>query len=125
LDDSINSYKRAIKLKPNYVDAYSNMGEALQASGRFKEAIKSCQQAIKIDPNCSGAYYNLGNSFSPSIFTAPCLIIRNASEVELTRLESLRRLATLIPLEKENSSISSGIWFFANLSIKFCCALSA
>jgi tetratricopeptide (TPR) repeat protein len=38
------------------------MGEALQASGRFKEAIKSCQQAIKIDPNCSGAYYNLGNS---------------------------------------------------------------
>jgi hypothetical protein len=38
------------------------MGEALQASGRFKEAIKSCQQAIKIDPNCSGAFYNMGKA---------------------------------------------------------------
>jgi tyrosyl-tRNA synthetase len=39
--------------------------------------------------------------------------MRNASEVELARFESLRRLAILIPLEKVNSSISSGVWFFA------------
>ena len=51
LDAAIDSYKQAIKFKPNYADAYFSMGNALKDKGELDAAIDSYKQAIKIKPD--------------------------------------------------------------------------
>ena len=48
-------YKRSLVL-------YNILGSALQALGRFEEAIKNYKQAIQIYPDYIDAHYNLGNT---------------------------------------------------------------
>jgi len=60
-DAVIDSCKQAIKINPDYVDAYYNMGNALQDKGELDAAIASYKQAIKINPDYVEAYYNMGN----------------------------------------------------------------
>ena len=59
-DAAIDSYKQAIKIKPDYADAYSNMGIALKDKGELDAAIDSYKQAIKIKPDYAVAYNNMG-----------------------------------------------------------------
>ena len=60
-DSAIDSYKKALKLKPDYAEAYYNMGVALKGKGDLKEAINSYKKALKIKPDYAEAYYNMGN----------------------------------------------------------------
>ena len=59
-DAAIENYKQAIKIKPDYVAAYFNMGIALQNKGDLDAAIDSYKQALKIKPDYADAYYNMG-----------------------------------------------------------------
>ena len=61
--EAIDSYQRAIKIKPSFTEAYNNLGLVFEELGKFNEAIDSYQQAIKIKPNFTEAYNNLGNSY--------------------------------------------------------------
>ena len=61
-DAAINSYKQAIKIKPDFADAHNNMGNALQDKGELDAAIDSYKQALKIKPDFAEAYYNMGNA---------------------------------------------------------------
>jgi len=60
-DDAIDSYKQALKIKPDYADAYYNMGVALNDKGNLEAAIDSYKQALKIKPDYAEAYNNIGN----------------------------------------------------------------
>lgn len=51
---------RAIVIKPDYVEAHSNLGVALKALGRLPEAIASYKKAIEIDAEYLPAHTNLG-----------------------------------------------------------------
>ena len=62
LDAAIDSYKQAIKIKPDYAEAYYNMGNALKDKGELDAAIDSYKQAIKIKPDYADAYINMGNA---------------------------------------------------------------
>jgi tetratricopeptide (TPR) repeat protein len=46
LNESIESYKKAIAINPNYEEAHNNLGVALNKVGQFEEAIKSLSEAI-------------------------------------------------------------------------------
>ncbi len=59
---AIKSYKRAIQIKPDYAEAYYNMGNALQVEGDLDAAIESFKQAIEIYPDYTGAYSNMGTA---------------------------------------------------------------
>ena len=61
-DDAIDSYKQALKIKPDYAEAYYNMGVALKDKGDPEAAIDSYKQALKIKPDYAEAYYNMGNA---------------------------------------------------------------
>jgi tetratricopeptide (TPR) repeat protein len=61
-DAAIDSYNQAIKIKPDYVDAYYNMGIALKDKGELDAAIDTYKQAIRIKPSYADAYYNMGNA---------------------------------------------------------------
>ena len=60
--EAINCYKQAIKIRPNFSDAFNNMGNVLVKVGKFDEAIKSYNQAVLIEPNYSTAHLNLANT---------------------------------------------------------------
>jgi tetratricopeptide (TPR) repeat protein len=56
LDASIESYKQAIRIKPDYAEAYSNIGKALKDKGDLDASIESYKQAIRIKPDYADAY---------------------------------------------------------------------
>ena len=59
-DAAINSYKKALKIKPNYAEAHYNMGGALMGKGSPDAAIDSYKKALKIKPSYAEAHNNLG-----------------------------------------------------------------
>ncbi|MBT5500359.1 MAG: tetratricopeptide repeat protein, partial [Thiotrichales bacterium] len=61
-DAAIDSYKKAIKIKPDYADVYNNMAAVLKDKGDLEAAIDSCKEAIKIKPHYAEAYINMGNA---------------------------------------------------------------
>lgn len=60
---AIESYKIAIKLKPDYFEALFNLGNLLNDSHEYALAIKSYDQCLKISPNYIHAYLNRGNAY--------------------------------------------------------------
>lgn len=62
LANAIDCYDRALALKPDCAEAWSNRGIALQASGRTAEALESHEKAIRIKPDQSANWLNRGNA---------------------------------------------------------------
>ena len=54
-DAAIDSYKQALKIKPDYAEAYYNMGNVLKDQGDLEAAIDSYKQAININPDYAEA----------------------------------------------------------------------
>ncbi len=61
---AITSYDQALKIKPDYHQAWYNRGYALNNLGRTEEAIASYDQALKFKPDLHKAWYNRGNALS-------------------------------------------------------------
>lgn len=57
---AVKSYKQAIGMDPNLVEAYTLMGSALAEDGKFKEAEEALRKAISLKPNFAEGYYHLG-----------------------------------------------------------------
>ena len=62
LDTSIESYKKALALKPDHANAYYNMGNALKERGKLEEAIEAYNKALVFNPDYADAYNNIGNA---------------------------------------------------------------
>ena len=60
-DAAIKYYKKALEIKPDYAEAYYNMGIALKDNGDLDAAINSYKKALEIKPDYVGAYFNTGN----------------------------------------------------------------
>jgi tetratricopeptide (TPR) repeat protein len=56
LDEAETSYKQAIALKPDFVEAHSNLGKTLQELGRLDKAELSYKQAIALKPDFAEAH---------------------------------------------------------------------
>jgi tetratricopeptide (TPR) repeat protein len=59
--EAANSYKQAISIKPEYAEAYINLGNAFRELNQFDEAELALKQAITIKPDLAYAYYNLAS----------------------------------------------------------------
>ena len=60
-DAAVESYKKAVLLKPDYAKAHYNLGGAFQEIGKLDEAVKSYEIAIALEPENAEAHNNLGN----------------------------------------------------------------
>ncbi|MBT3508224.1 MAG: tetratricopeptide repeat protein [Nitrospina sp.] len=58
--EAIASYKEAIRIKPDYVDAHYNLGSAYIKADQHKDAVASFKQAIRIKPDYAVAHNSLG-----------------------------------------------------------------
>jgi predicted TPR repeat methyltransferase len=59
LDAAVDSYKQALKIKPDFAEAYINMGNTLQDKGDLEAAIDSYKRALSMDPNNTRVQYSL------------------------------------------------------------------
>ena len=61
-DEAMVHYEEAIRLQPDYAEAYYNRGSVLFAKGRIDEAIADWEKTLQIQPNDADAYTGLGNA---------------------------------------------------------------
>ncbi len=59
-DAAEKSYRRALALKPDYVDALAGLGGVLIEAGRLEEAERCCRKALRLQPDAPRLLYNLG-----------------------------------------------------------------
>ena len=57
---ALADYDKAIDLKPDYADAYSNRGVAKAALGQHDNALDDYDRAIDLKPDDADAYNNRG-----------------------------------------------------------------
>ena len=58
--ESATEYREALRLRPNYAQAWLNFGNALARQGQYREAADAFRQAWAIEPNLTSAGLNLG-----------------------------------------------------------------
>ena len=63
LQDAQNYYQKVLKIDPNHVNTYYNLGLIFKVLGENQKAISFYEKAIKIDPNHADAHNNLGLIF--------------------------------------------------------------
>jgi protein O-GlcNAc transferase len=59
-NDALAAYNKALALKPDYAEAYQNLGTALRDLDRPEEAVVAYNKAIQIKPEHWANYINLG-----------------------------------------------------------------
>ena len=60
LEEAIEAFNKAIKLRPENAEANNNMGNALKEQGRSAEAVVVYRKALSLKPDYAEAYNNLG-----------------------------------------------------------------
>lgn len=65
-DRAITDYDEAIRLKPEYAEAYNNRGYAYYWNGEAANAIADYSQAITLRPDYAYAYNNRGAAYLAS-----------------------------------------------------------
>jgi len=62
LEEAIECYRSAVRMKPSYADAQFNLGNALVARGQYPEAIASFETTLRLVPWYYEARNNLANT---------------------------------------------------------------
>jgi tetratricopeptide (TPR) repeat protein len=83
-DEAIRCYQKALELKPDYAEAWNNMGIAYGSRGNLEEAMRCYKRALEVKPDLNEAWYNMA-------FT--CALLGHAEAA----LENLRKAIELHP----------------------------
>ena len=59
-EKAIESCRRALKKRGDYVEAYNNIGVAYFHKGEYDQALRECEKALKVNPRYEKIYNNLG-----------------------------------------------------------------
>ena len=62
VQEAMQHYEQALRIKPDYVEAHYNLGIALAQTGNIEEAIAHYEQALRINPDFAEGHFNLGNA---------------------------------------------------------------
>jgi tetratricopeptide (TPR) repeat protein len=60
---AVDDFNEAIRLKPDYADAYNNRGGAYFKLRRYQLAVKDFNEAIRLKPDYADAYNNRGGTY--------------------------------------------------------------
>ncbi len=58
--EAITAFQEAIRIMPDYADAYRNLGAAYYKAGMTDDAVEAFKLGISLEPGHSGTYENLG-----------------------------------------------------------------
>jgi tetratricopeptide (TPR) repeat protein len=59
LEEAVQWYQDALRLKPDHPDALVHLGSARVAQGALSEAVPLFREALRVDPNSATAHFNL------------------------------------------------------------------
>jgi tetratricopeptide (TPR) repeat protein len=62
MDGAIAHFKKALKVRPDYVEACNNLGNALLQKRRVDEALEQFQKALEIQPDNAMVHTSFGNA---------------------------------------------------------------
>jgi tetratricopeptide (TPR) repeat protein len=60
LDNAIDQFKQAAKLKPDDIESFVGMARAQMRRGLYKESAASLRSGLRVQPNDADAHYKLG-----------------------------------------------------------------
>jgi len=83
-EEAVASFREAVRLKPDFFDAYANLANAYGKLKRFEEAIPIFEEAVRACPENAGLYSSLG------------LLYLNAGQ-GIKAVESLEKAAAIDP----------------------------
>lgn len=63
ISDAVDELQKAIKINPDFAEAWGNLGNANVAAGNFDEAITNFNNALRINPMLVEAHSNLGDAW--------------------------------------------------------------
>jgi len=63
LQDAVQDADAAIRLKPDYAEAFYNRGNAQRAKGDLEGGLQDYNEAIRLKPDLANAYYNRADIF--------------------------------------------------------------
>jgi protein O-GlcNAc transferase len=82
-DKAIGAYETALKLQPEFLDAWNNLGICLQLRRQFLQAAAAYRQALALDPANAGVMANLGTVLREMGDLAEAVeLLRTASNLE-------------------------------------------
>ena len=61
--EAIDELNEAIRLNPQFAEAYYNRGIAYYDLGQHERAIEDFDEAVRLNPQDAEAYYNRGNAY--------------------------------------------------------------
>jgi hypothetical protein len=61
--EAIKSYEKAIELKPDFADAFTNLGIVYYKLAKYEEAIKAYKQAVRVNPDSTLLYNKIGSVY--------------------------------------------------------------
>ena len=61
-EDALKALNKAVSFKPNYAEAYNNMGNAFEDQNDLEKAIELYKKALLLNPDNYHFYFNLGNT---------------------------------------------------------------
>ena len=64
LPKAVACCRRALELRPDYVEAHFNLGNALKDQGKLEDAAACYRRALKLKPDFAPAHNNLGNALN-------------------------------------------------------------
>lgn len=99
---AMQAFSQATTLKPDFLQAWNNLGLALGDLGRADEAAEAFQAALRINPDYDAALRNLGNlAFSRGAWGTAAACLRRLFALTPRALAVCRQLArTLIELRE-------------------------
>jgi tetratricopeptide (TPR) repeat protein len=97
LMEAVESYRRAIALKPDYGMAHSNLARALNDRGLFEEGLESSRCAIELIPDFPGAHINCAAALiGLERFAEAEVPLRRALDLMPDRAETHRDLGAVL-----------------------------
>jgi tetratricopeptide (TPR) repeat protein len=64
--DTIDAYRKALELEPDWAEAYGAIGEALFSLNRSQESVTALEKAVTLDPENGAAHAALGKLYQDS-----------------------------------------------------------
>jgi Flp pilus assembly protein TadD len=61
--DAVVSFRRAVESRPDYPEAWNELGFALRQTGKYDDALGAYDQALKLRPNFPEALEYLGETY--------------------------------------------------------------
>ena len=104
---AIELWKKTIKIDPNFVSGFNNLGNALSKAQKFEEAIRYLNKSLEIKPDFFETHYTLSEIFFQKELHEKSLHhLNEAIKIKPDHLQSIKKkLKLLLKLNKKEETL--------------------